>query len=172
MPDRIAGLRAAVEHAEAFLATLDERPVAARADAAGVRSSLGGPLPEFGEDPATVIDALATGAEPGLVATAGPGLGTSSASAARRLAADWLVSGDENAASMPPPAAAVSGDHSGWTIELPGLPETASVGFVCRWPGRQHHMPGRRAARRPGPCALGCRARRADWRTRGPHPVW
>ena len=38
MPDRTAGLRAAAEHAEAFLATLDERPVAARADAAAVRS--------------------------------------------------------------------------------------------------------------------------------------
>src|SRR5258705_10999820 len=72
MHDRTAGLRAAAEHATVFLATLDERPVAARADAAAVRSSLGGPLPELGEDPATVIDALAAGAEPGLVATAGP----------------------------------------------------------------------------------------------------
>jgi len=64
MHDRTAGLRAAAEHATVFLATLDERPVAARADAAAVRSSLGGPLPELGEDPATVIDALAAGAEP------------------------------------------------------------------------------------------------------------
>ncbi|MCW2691316.1 MAG: PLP-dependent enzyme glutamate decarboxylase, partial [Mycobacterium sp.] len=41
MPDRTAGLREAAEHAEAFLATLDERPVAARVDAAGVRDALG-----------------------------------------------------------------------------------------------------------------------------------
>ena len=59
MPDRTAGLRAAAAHAEAFLATVDERPVAAHADAAAVRGVLGGPLPEHGEDPATVIDALA-----------------------------------------------------------------------------------------------------------------
>src|SRR5258705_9100298 len=72
MPDLPAGLRAAAERAETFLATLDERPVAARADAAAVRGSLGGPLPELGEDSASVIDALAAGAEPGLVATAGP----------------------------------------------------------------------------------------------------
>ena len=135
MPDRIAGLRAAVEHAEAFLATLDERPVAARADAAGVRSSLGGPLPEFGEDPATVIDALATGAEPGLVATAGPrhfGFVIGGALPAA-LAADWLVSAwDQNAAfhALSPAAAAIEEITSAWTIELLGLPETASVGFV------------------------------------------
>src|SRR3954463_12212571 len=72
MPDRTAGLRVAAEHAEAFLATLDERPVYARSDAAAVRDALGGPLPELGEDPAAVIDTLAAGAEPGLVATAGP----------------------------------------------------------------------------------------------------
>ncbi len=135
MPDRTAGLRAAVEHAEAFLATLDERPVAARADAAGVRSSLGGPLPEFGEDPATVIDALATGAEPGLVATAGPrhfGFVIGGALPAA-LAADWLVSAwDQNAAfhALSPAAAAIEEITSAWTIELLGLPETASVGFV------------------------------------------
>ena len=135
MPDRTAGLRAAVEHAEAFLATLDERPVAARADAAAVRSSLGGPLPEFGEDPATVIDALATGAEPGLVATAGPrhfGFVIGGALPAA-LAADWLVSAwDQNAAfhALSPAAAAIEEITSAWTLELLGLPDTASVGFV------------------------------------------
>src|SRR3954470_7256035 len=72
MPDRTAGLRLAATHAEAFLATLDERPVAARVDAAGVREALGGPLPIRGQDPGAVIDALVAGAEPGLVATAGP----------------------------------------------------------------------------------------------------
>src|SRR4051795_9597279 len=65
MPDRTAGLRTAAEHAEVFLATLDERPVAARADAEAVRYALGGALPDRGEDPAAVIDGLAAGAEPG-----------------------------------------------------------------------------------------------------------
>jgi glutamate/tyrosine decarboxylase-like PLP-dependent enzyme len=135
MPDRTAGLRAAAGHAEAFLATLDERPVAARANGTAVRSSLGGPLPEVGEDPAAVIDALAAGAEPGLVATPGPrhfGFVIGGALPAA-LAADWLVSAwDQNAAfhSLSPAAAAIEEIASAWTLELLGLPDTASVGFV------------------------------------------
>ena len=135
MPDRTAGLRAAVAHAEAFLATLDERPVAARSDAAAVRRVLGGPLPEQGEDPTAVIDALAAGAEPGLVATAGPrhfGFVIGGALPAAQ-AADWLVSAwDQNAAfhALSPAAAAIEEITSAWTLELLGLPDTASVGFV------------------------------------------
>jgi glutamate/tyrosine decarboxylase-like PLP-dependent enzyme len=135
MPDRTTGLRAAAAHAEAFVATLDARPVAARADAATVRDALGGPLPEQGDDPAAVIDALAAGAEPGLVATAGPrhfGFVIGGALPAA-LAADWLVSAwDQNAAfhSLSPAAAAIEEITSAWTLELLGLPEGASVGFV------------------------------------------
>jgi glutamate/tyrosine decarboxylase-like PLP-dependent enzyme len=135
MPDRTAGLRAAIQHAEAFLATVDDRPVAARSDATAVRDALGGPLPEYGEDPATVVDALATGAEPGLVGTAGPrhfGFVIGGALPAA-LAADWLVSAwDQNAAfhSLSPAAAAIEEITSAWTLELLGLPATASVGFV------------------------------------------
>jgi glutamate/tyrosine decarboxylase-like PLP-dependent enzyme len=135
MPERTAGLRAAAEHAEAFLATVDDRPVAARSDAAAVRDALGGPLPDHGETPTAVIDALATGAEPGLVATAGPrhfGFVIGGALPAA-LAADWLVSAwDQCAAfhSLSPAAAAIEQITSAWTLELLGLPDTASVGFV------------------------------------------
>src|SRR5262245_55189704 len=135
MPDRTAGLHAATEHAKAFLATIDERPVAASADAATIRRSLGGPLPERGEDPATVIDALASGAEPGLVSTPGPrhfGFVIGGALPAA-LAADWLVSAwDQNAAfhSLSPAAAAIEEITAAWTLEVLGLPETASIGFV------------------------------------------
>ncbi|HZN83845.1 MAG TPA: pyridoxal-dependent decarboxylase, partial [Mycobacterium sp.] len=135
MADRTAGLRSAAAHAEAFLATLDERPVAARADAAAIRDALGGPLPDHGDDPAAVIDGLAAGAEPGLVATAGPrhfGFVIGGALPAA-LAADWLVSAwDQNAAfhSLSPAAAAIEETTSAWTLELLGLPEGASVGFV------------------------------------------
>src|SRR4051812_10618480 len=135
MPDRTAGLRAAVQHAEAFLATVDDRPVAARSDAAAVRDALGGPLPEHGEDPTAVIDALAAGAEAGLVATAGPrhfGFVIGGVLPAA-LAADWLVSAwDQNAAfhSLSPAAAAIEEITSAWSLELLGLPDTASVGFV------------------------------------------
>jgi glutamate/tyrosine decarboxylase-like PLP-dependent enzyme len=135
MLDRTAGLRAAAEHAEAFLATVEDRPVAARVDAEAVRDALGGPLPDHGEDPTAVIDALAAGAEPGLVATAGPrhfGFVIGGALPAA-LAADWLVSAwDQCAAfhSLSPAAAAIEQITSAWTLELLGLPDTASVGFV------------------------------------------
>jgi glutamate/tyrosine decarboxylase-like PLP-dependent enzyme len=135
MFDRTAGLRAAAEHAEAFLATVEDRPVAARVDAKVVRDALGGPLPDHGEDPTAVIDALAAGAEPGLVATAGPrhfGFVIGGALPAA-LAADWLVSAwDQCAAfhSLSPAAAAIEQITSAWTLELLGLPDTASVGFV------------------------------------------
>jgi glutamate/tyrosine decarboxylase-like PLP-dependent enzyme len=135
MPDRTAGLSAAVRHAHEFLAGLDERPVAARVDAAVVRSALGGVLPEHGDAPDVVVDALVAGAEPGLVATAGPrhfGFVIGGALPAA-LAADWLVSAwDQNAAfhSLSPAAAAIEEITASWTLDLFGLPETASVGFV------------------------------------------
>ncbi|MGZ6779278.1 MAG: pyridoxal phosphate-dependent decarboxylase family protein, partial [Mycobacterium sp.] len=135
MADRTAGLSAATRHAEEFLAGLDERPVAARTDAAGVRGSLGGPLPETGDDPASVIDALVAGAEPGLVATAGPrhfGFVVGGALPAA-LAADWLVSAwDQCAAfhSLSPAAAAIEEITAAWTLDLLGLPAAAGLGFV------------------------------------------
>jgi len=135
MLDRTAGLSEAAQHAVEFLAGLDERPVAARVDAAGVRDVLGGPLPEHGEAPDVVIDALVAGAEPGLVATAGPrhfGFVIGGALPAA-LSADWLVSAwDQNAAfhSLSPAAAAIEEVTAAWARDLFGLPEDASVGFV------------------------------------------
>jgi glutamate/tyrosine decarboxylase-like PLP-dependent enzyme len=135
MPDRTAGLAAAVQHALAFLDSLDERPVAARVEAVGVTEALGGPLPEHGEEPTAVIDALVAGADPGLVASAGPrhfGFVIGGALPAA-LAADWVVSAwDQNAAhhALSPAAAAIEEVTSAWTLELLGLPATASVGFV------------------------------------------
>ena len=135
MRDRTAGLSSAAQHAREFLGSLDERPVAARVDAAGVRDALGGPLPEHGEDAATVIDTLVAGADPGLVASAGPrhfGFVIGGALPAA-LAADWLVSAwDQNAAfhALSPAAAAIEEIVSEWTLDLFGLPADASVGFV------------------------------------------
>jgi hypothetical protein len=72
MVDRTAGLAAAVQHTRVFLESLDERPVGARVEAPGVREALAGPVPERGEDPSAVIDALLAGVEQGFVASAGP----------------------------------------------------------------------------------------------------
>jgi glutamate/tyrosine decarboxylase-like PLP-dependent enzyme len=135
MRDRTAGLSVAAQHARRFLGGLDDRRAAARVDAAGVRDALAGPLPEHGEEPDAVIEALVTGAEPGLVATAGPRhfgfvIGGTLPAA---LAADWLVSAwDQNAAfhSLSPAAAAIEEVTSAWTVDLLGLPAKASVGFV------------------------------------------
>lgn len=135
MRDRTAALSTAAQHAREFLATLDERPVAARVDAAGVRDALDGALPEHGEDPTTVIETLAAGADAGLVASAGPrhfGFVIGGALPAA-LAADWLVSAwDQCAAfhSLSPACAAIEEITSAWTLELLGLPADASVGFV------------------------------------------
>ena len=135
MGDRTAGLSTAVQHAVEFLDGLDERPVAARVDASGVRRALGGALPAHGEDPSTVIDALVAGADPGLVAGAGPrhfGFVIGGALPAA-LAADWLVSAwDQNAAfhSLSPAAAAIEEVTSAWLLDVFGLPADAGVGFV------------------------------------------
>ena len=132
MPDRTDGLAGAAQHAQAFLSSLDQRPVAAGADASCVREALGGAVPERGQDPTGVIDALVAAAEPGLVASAGPryfGFVTGGALPAA-LAADWLVSAwDQCAAfhSLSPAAAAIEEVTAAWILDLPA---TASVGFV------------------------------------------
>src|SRR5690349_4731037 len=132
---RAAALDTAAAHARRFLDGLGDRPVAAQADAEAVRAALGGPLPERGEDPEAVIDALVAGADPGIVATAGPRyfgfvIGGSSPAA---LAADWLVSTWDQCASfhsLSPAGAAIEEIAAGWALDLLGLPATAGVGFV------------------------------------------
>jgi glutamate/tyrosine decarboxylase-like PLP-dependent enzyme len=140
MPDRFAGLSAAAQHVQAFLKTVDERPVTARVDASAVAQALGGPVPDHGEDPTAVVDALVAGADPGLVASAGPryfGFVIDGALPAA-LAAAWVVSAwDQNAAfhSTSPATAAIEEVTSAWVLELLGLPATASVGFVTSGEG-------------------------------------
>ncbi|GAA3080048.1 aminotransferase class V-fold PLP-dependent enzyme [Pseudonocardia yunnanensis] len=132
---RTRGLREAVAHAERFLLGLDERPVAAAVDASALRPVLGGPLPDEGAPAEAVVDALAVGADPGIVASAGPryfGFVVGGALPAA-LAADWLVSAwDQDAAfhSLSPAAAAIEEITAEWVLDLLGLPAGASVGFV------------------------------------------
>lgn len=128
-------LRRAAELALAFLASAAERPVGPPVDLPALRAALGGPLPERGEDPATVVERLAHAADPGLVATAGPRyfgfvIGGSTPAA---LAADWLTSAwDQNACLyvMSPAAAVVEEVAARWLVALFGLPDDTSVGFT------------------------------------------
>jgi glutamate/tyrosine decarboxylase-like PLP-dependent enzyme len=135
MTDRGDLLRRTAELASDFLGRLPDRPVWQPVDLAGLRETLGGPLPDRGEDPRLVIDALTTNVEPGLVGSAGPryfgfvvGGGVPAA-----LAADWLTSAwDQNAGlyALSPSAAVVEEVAARWLINLFGLPEGSSVGFV------------------------------------------
>ena len=128
-------IRRASELAEAYLDSVDERPVAPPIDLEGLRAGLGRPISEAGMDPTAVIEWLAAAVDPGLVASAGPRyfgfvMGGSSPTA---LAADWLTSAwDQNAGLfVRSPAAAVAEETAGARLlELFGLPAGAGVGFT------------------------------------------
>ena len=129
------GLSRALDLARAYIASRAERPVWPTTTLDERRSALAGPLPAHPSDPADVIDALARGAEPGLVTTSGPryfGFVTGGALPAT-VAAEWLTTAwDQNAGLyvMSPAASVVEEVAGGWLIELLGLPADASVGFV------------------------------------------
>lgn len=132
---RIRGLDAAHRAALEFLASLEDRPVWPRATLAEMLDAFGGPLPDEGMDAADVIDEIASRADPGLVAIAGGRFfgfvigGTHPAA----LAADWLVSAwDQNSGSalLTPTTVALERTAGQWMLEVLGLPESASVGFV------------------------------------------
>ena len=118
-----------------FLEGLRDRPVRASATRDELVQALGGALPEEGESDASVIARLAAGAEPGLIATAGPRffgfvIGGSLPAA---LAADWLATTwDQNAGlyAASPAASVVEDIASEWLLDLFGLPPKASVGFT------------------------------------------
>jgi len=133
--DRSELLHRTAELADRFLDGLDERPVGAAADLAGLRAALGGPLPVDPVDDGAVVEALSVAVEPGLVATAGPRyfgfvIGGSQPAA---LAADWLTSvWDQNAVLyvVSPAAAVVEETVAAWLVDLFGLPPGTSCGFT------------------------------------------
>ena len=135
MDDRSRLLNQTAALAADFLHGLPSRPVCASATRDELLAALGGPLPARGEAPGEVVADLASAADPGIVASAGPryfgfviGGGLPSA-----LAADWLTSAwDQNgfAYVMSPAAAVVEEIATGWLLEAFGLPADASVGFT------------------------------------------
>jgi glutamate/tyrosine decarboxylase-like PLP-dependent enzyme len=118
-----------------FLTGLGARPVAPPVTVEDLRHALGGPLPETGEDPINVVEALARGADPGIVASAGPryfGFVTGGALPAA-VGADWLTSAwDQNAWTYvaSPAASVVEETAARWLVDLLGLPRQTSVGFT------------------------------------------
>ena len=136
MPDTADLLRHAAERSIDYLDGVAERPVGRPIDADRLRNALAdGPLPDSGEDPQAVIDALRAGVDQGLVASAGPRyfgfvVGGSLPAA---LAADWLTSAwDQNAFSyVSSPASSVIEEIAGrWVREVLGLAAEVSCGFT------------------------------------------
>ena len=128
-------LRRTAEIAADFVETLDERSIWPPATVEELREALGGPLPDDPSDPLDVIEALAAGAERGVVGIpSGRYFGFVIGGALpAALAADWLTSAwDQNAGLVIcGPSAAVCEDVAGeWLKDLLGLPETASFAFV------------------------------------------
>src|SRR5215813_8096677 len=125
----------ALAHARSWISSLDKRPVRPTASLDALTEAFGGELPEEGQDPAAVLDLLASAGEPGLMATAGPRffgfvIGGSQPVA---LAADWLTSAwDQNAGLyVASPTVAVLEETAGrWLTGLLGLPVDSAVGFV------------------------------------------
>ena len=64
--------RGAAEGAIRFLESVHTRHVGGRVERAALVAALGGPLPERGADPAEVLAHLASAADAGIVASAGP----------------------------------------------------------------------------------------------------
>jgi len=128
-------LRRAQQLAQAYVDGLARRPVAAPVSREDLRTALGGPLGDAPVDPLTVVEELAQGVDPGLVATSGGrffGFVEGGVLPAA-LAADWLTATwDQNPGLhvLSPAAAAVEEVTAGWLLDLLGLPSSASLGFT------------------------------------------
>ncbi|KRE26311.1 pyridoxal-dependent decarboxylase [Agromyces sp. Soil535] len=128
-------LDVADRHARAWLSGIRERPIPPRLGPEEIKDRLGRTLPEAGEPPADVIERLAVGAEPGLIAIGSPRFfgwvigGTQPVA----LAADWLVSAwDQNTGlrTITPAAVAAEEVAGEWLVDLLGLPAASEVGFT------------------------------------------
>ena len=128
-------LDVARRHAVEFLSTLDDRHVGARATRDELMSALSAPLSERGDDPKAVLDALASQAERGTVATAGPRFFgfVIGGSLPVTVAAEWMnAAWDQNAGIfVASPLASVTEEVAeGWLVDLFGLPKESKIGFV------------------------------------------
>jgi glutamate/tyrosine decarboxylase-like PLP-dependent enzyme len=117
------------------LETIGEQHAGAVAGIDELRAALGGPLGAGGMAPEQVIEELAAGVAPGLVASAGPryfGFVIGGALPAA-LAADWLTSAwDQNgfSAVSSPAAAVVEEVACAWLLDVLRLPAECGVGLT------------------------------------------
>lgn len=138
------------QHATAWFASLDKRPVRATISADDLRELLGGPVPEEGISPEVLTGILADIGMKGTVASTGPRyfgfvVGGNLPVA---LAADWLVSvWDQNAGiyALSPLVSVIEQVTGSWLRELTRLPPTMSFGFVTG--GHMANFTGLAAAR-------------------------
>jgi glutamate/tyrosine decarboxylase-like PLP-dependent enzyme len=133
--DYDAALDEAAARSKQWLTSIPGRQVGPVQSADEILMRLGGPLPEQGRDAVAVVDELADGAEPGLMASqSGRFFGwVMGGTLPAALASDWLVSAwDQNAGLRfaTPAVVAVEEAAARWLLELLGLPLTADVGFV------------------------------------------
>jgi glutamate/tyrosine decarboxylase-like PLP-dependent enzyme len=130
-----SALARAVDHTNRWLHSLPNRPVPPQADVPAVIKALGTELPDGPTAADEVIDLLATGSEPGLVAMPSGrfyGMVVGGVHPAA-LAADWLVSAwDQNAwlRQVTPAHSAVEDITRSWLLDLLSLPADCGVGFV------------------------------------------
>jgi glutamate/tyrosine decarboxylase-like PLP-dependent enzyme len=134
-PDFDPLLDRAHAHSIDWLRALPDRHVGALASREELIAALRVPLAQAGEDPAAVLDAIATQAPRGAVACGAPRyfgfvVGGSFPVA---LASDWLVSTwDQNSGIhvLSPLTSALEEIAGQWLLEMFGLPAGSGVGFV------------------------------------------
>ena len=128
-------LRSTAGHAADHLDAQGERPIRPDAGASEILRALDVPLADAPAEPAAVVDDLVRDAAPGLMAFGSPRFygWVCGGALPAALAADWLVTAwDQNAggATIAPAAAAIEQVAGRWCVDLLGLPEGTSFGFV------------------------------------------